>query len=385
MKHRFGAMCGFTRQVLSCLLWSGIVVAVSLQAARVVAGDGEFLVGGDISALAKIEKHGGVYRDRGVAGDAIQIMRKSGANCFRLRLFVNPTGRGMVVNDLPYTVALAKRIRAAGAALLLDFHYSDTWADPAHQSKPAAWKNLPFAELEQRVYSHTRESLASLYAAGAAPDLVQIGNEVTPGMLWPDGKLYGAGDQERQWQQFAKLLKAGVRGVQDAAAGKDVPRIVLHIDKGASWAATKYFFDRIEKHQVPYDVIGLSYYPWWHGKMQDAQETVNKAAQTFGKQVLVVEAGYPYRPLHMGNQYHAEHMQYPQTPEGQKAFLQELIQIVHAVPEGRGIGVIWWYPESILVKGLRIWHGGSTALFDNAGEPTPALSVFAAAARPKVP
>lgn len=358
------------------LLLSSLVACMLLLPAAGLAEEGEFLVGGDISALAKIEQHGGVYRDQGVAGDAIRFMSKAGANCYRLRLFVKPTGRGMVVNDLPYTIALAKRIRAADAAFLLNFHYSDTWADPGHQNKPGAWENLTLAELEQQVYTHTRDSVASFYAAGAAPDLVQIGNEITPGMLWPEGKLYGVGDQQRQWQQFAQLLKAGVRGVQDAAGDNQVPRIVLHIDKGGNWAATKFFFDHIEQHKVPYDVIGLSFYPWWHGKMQDAQETMNKTAQTFQKPVLIIETAYPYRPLRMGRGYHAEHMQHPQTPQGQKAFLEELIQMVRDVPDKRGLGVIWWYPESIPVDGLRIWHGGATALFDADGETTPALSAF---------
>ncbi len=119
----------------------------------------EFLVGGDISALTRIEQAGGVFRDEGKPGDAIGIMSDYGCNCFRLRLFVNPAGGNMVVNDLAYTIALAKRIKAAGAKLLLNFHYADTWADPGHQSKPKAWEDLDFESLERKVFEYTRDCI----------------------------------------------------------------------------------------------------------------------------------------------------------------------------------------------------------------------------------
>ncbi|MBN1846553.1 MAG: glycosyl hydrolase 53 family protein, partial [Sedimentisphaerales bacterium] len=220
------------------------------------AAEREFLVGGDISALAVIEEHGGIFRDPNQPGDAIAIMRRYGANCFRLRLFVQPTGKNVVVNDLAYTIALARRIRAAGGQWLLDFHYSDTWADPAHQTKPAAWEDLPFEQPEARVYEYTRDCLGAFQKAGVPPDLVQPGNEITPGMLWPDGKLHDVVEPERQWERFTRLLRAAVRGIQAAPADRP-PRIVIHIDQGANWPKTRWFFERIEKYQVPCDVIGL--------------------------------------------------------------------------------------------------------------------------------
>lgn len=335
------------------------------------------LLGGDISALAKIEDMGGVFCENGRPGDAIEIMSRHGCNCFRLRLFVNPTRRNVVVNDLPYTIALARRIKAANANLLLNFHYSDTWADPGHQTKPEAWKHLDFAALENTVREYSRDCIARLKREGVLPDLVQVGNEITPGMLWPDGKIYGEGDPAKQWEAFARLLKAGIRGVRDGAGPDGAVRIVLHIDKGGDWTSTKRFFDNIEKRQVPYDVIGLSFYPWWHGRMEDLQETLRRTATTFDKDVFVVETAYPYRPISLRGKYASDPVVYAMSPEGQKAFLTEVVRMVRETPNGRGLGVLWWYPESRPVAGLRIWHGGATALFDNDGNPLPALRSFA--------
>jgi arabinogalactan endo-1,4-beta-galactosidase len=337
----------------------------------------EFLVGGDISALTRIEQADGVFRDEGKPGDAIEIMSKYGCNCFRLRLFVNPTKQGAVVNDLAYTIALAKRIKAAGAKLLLNFHYSDTWADPGRQLKPKAWEDLDFDSLERTVYEYTRDCISQFKQAGVLPDMVQPGNEIAPGMLWPDGKLYGVGEPEKQWDKFARLLKAGARGVQDGAGGESV-RIVLHIHCGGDWSKTKWFFENIEKRDVPYDIIGLSYYPWWHGSMQDLRENISNAVATFDKDIFVVETAYPNRPARVSKAKDGadKNMPWPMTPAGQEAFLTELIATVRETPKERGIGALWWYPESIPAKGLEIWYGGANAMFDREGNVLPSMNAF---------
>lgn len=333
-----------------------------------VTRSNDLLVGGDISALTVIEQAGGVFKDDGKPGDAIQIMVDHGANCFRLRLFVHPTGKNVVVQDLPYTVGLARRIKQAGAKWLLDFHYSDTWADPAHQTKPKAWENLDIAGLEEVVYRHTRDSLAELKRCGVLPEYVQIGNEITPGMLWPEGKLFGVGEPDEQWKNFAQFLKAGARAVREVTPDS---RIVIHIHCGGDWPKTKWFFDRIEKHTVPYDVIGLSFYPWWHGTLDDLRENLVQCVETFGKDVCVVETAYPYRSLKRSEE--DKSMLWPQTPEGQKQFLRQLVATVRETPGHHGLGVLWWYPEAIPVEGVHIWNGGATALFDDEGNVLPAL------------
>lgn len=313
--------------------------------------------------------------------DAVRIMVRHGFNCFRLRLFVNPIPRddwgGFTGNNLSYTIALAKRIKATGARLLLNFHYSDTWADPRHQTKPEAWKDLDFDALVERVYDYTRECIATMKQEGVLPDMVQPGNEIAGGMLWPDGKLYGVGEPEEKWGKFARLLKAAVQGIEDAAEGETV-QIVLHVHCGGSWEHTQWFFENIEKRGVPYDVIALSYYPWWHGSIDDLRGNLHKTAMRFDKDILVVETAYPYRAIDVSSMEGADstNMRWSMTPEGQESFLAELVQTVWEAPNGHGLGVLWWYPEAIPVQGLSVWNGGATALFDQNGNVLPAMDVF---------
>lgn len=313
--------------------------------------------------------------------DAVQTMARHGFNCFRLRLFVNPVPRddwgGFTGNNLSYTIALAKRIKATGAKFLLNFHYSDTWADPRHQTKPEAWKDLDFDALVERVYEYTQECIATMKQEGVLPDMVQLGNEIAGGMLWPDGKLYGVGQPEEQWEKFTRLLKAAVQGVEDAAESENV-QIALHVECGGNREQTQWFFENIEKRGVPYDVIALSYYPWWHGSIDDLRENLQNTAMRFGKDILVVETAYPYRALDVSSMERADptHMRWSMSPEGQKSFLAEIVQAVRETPDGRGLGVLWWYPEAIPVQGLYIWNEGATALFDQNGNVLPAMDVF---------
>ncbi|HXY19033.1 MAG TPA: glycosyl hydrolase 53 family protein [Gemmatimonadales bacterium] len=337
-------------------------------------------VGGDISALARIEQAGGVFRDGGQAGDAIAILRAHGSNGFRLRLFVNPNDSDVVVNDLPYTVALARRVKAAGAKLLLDFHYSDTWADPGHQTTPAAWAGLSLDSLERTVETYTAGVMAQLERAGALPDIVQVGNEIDSGMLWPLGELYVTGaDTLTEWNQFTALLKAAIRGVRDSLAPGDSVRIMLHYSLGGNSGGTQWFFDHMGAYGVPYDVIGLSYYPFWHGAMVDLQSNLWATATRYGKDIVVVETTYPWRTDGWQSMVtNGAGMSWPATPQGQASYLQSLVTTVAGTPNGHGAGVVWWYPEAIEVPGLFIWGGGSLCLFDTTGNVLPAASALAA-------
>jgi arabinogalactan endo-1,4-beta-galactosidase len=338
------------------------------------------LRGGDISALERIEQAGAVFRDGGVPGDAIGILRAHGTNLFRLRLFVNPSGADVQVNDLEYTVRMASRVKAAGAKLLLDLHYSDTWADPGHQVTPAAWAGLGIDSLEQRVETWTDSVITRLKTAGALPDIVQVGNEIDAGILWPLGEVSGAQyDTPAQWDQFTRLLKAGIRGVQDALGPGDTVRIMLHYSQGGDAGGTQWFFDKMNAHGVPYDLIGLSYYPIWHGPLADLAANLRATAPRYGRDIMVVETSYPWRAggwEGIGPDLTA--MTWPVTPSGQARFLRDVIDAVAATPGGRGTAVLWWYPEAILAPGLSIWGGGSLALFDDTGNVLPAASEFMA-------
>ena len=334
--------------------------------------------GGDISALEKIEQAGGVFRNNGQPGDAIAILKANGATGFRLRLFVNPNGQDVQVNDLAYTVRMAGRIKAAGAQLLLDFHYSDTWADPGHQTTPAAWDSLPFDSLEQQVETYTAGVIIQLKRAGALPDIVQIGNEIDAGILWPLGQLSWGSDSSAQWDHFARLLKAGIRGVRDSLGPGDTVRIMLHYSLGGNTGGTQWFFDHIATYGVPYDLIGLSYYPWWHGTLGELKANLQATAQRYNRDVMVVETSYPWRAGGWESMVtDTAAMTWPASTQGQTRFLKDVVDAVATVPGGHGAGVVWWYPESIPVSGLFIWAGGSLALFDSTGNVLPAASAFA--------
>ena len=334
------------------------------------------LLGADISALARIEQAGGVFRDGGQARDAITILRSRGATIFRLRLFVNPNDSDVQVNDLPYTVQLAGRVKAAGAKLLLDIHYSDTWADPSHQSTPAAWTGLGFAALEQEVETYTDSVVTRLKQAGALPDIVQVGNEIDSGMLWPLGQLYvSGGDTLVEWTQFTGLLKAGIKGVRDALVPGDSVRIMLHYGQGGATAGTQWFFDHMAAYGVPYDLIGLSWYPIWHGPLLALQGNLQATGARYGKDIVVVETSYPWRAGGWESWVTAQSaMDWTVSTAGQGQFARNLVDAVAATPGGHGAGVVWWYPEAIPVSGLFIYGGGSLALFDSTGNVLPAAT-----------
>ena len=335
------------------------------------------LRGADISALERIEQAGGVFRDGGVAGDAIAILRSHGCNIFRLRIFVNPDHTEVQVNDLDYTVRMAGRIKAAGAKLLLDFHYSDTWADPSRQTTPAAWAALDSAALEQRVESYSASVITRLKEAGALPDIVQVGNEVDAGMLWPFGRVGGADDTPAQWDRFTRLLKAGIRGVRGALGPGDTVRILLHYSQGTSTGGTQWFFDHITQYGVPYDVIGLSYYPWWHGALAYLRTNLQDAAVRYSRDVMVVETTFPWREGGVdASAPYASTLAWAATPAGQAQFLSDVLAAAASAPSGHGKGVIWWYPEAIQVPGLFVWGGGSLSLFDASGNLLPAAASF---------
>jgi arabinogalactan endo-1,4-beta-galactosidase len=333
--------------------------------------------GADISALARIEQGGSVFRDSGHAGDAIAILKAHGANTFRLRIFVNPNDSDVQVNDLPYTLALASRVKAAGGKLLLDFHYSDTWADPGHQTTPAAWAALGYDSLAAQLERYTAGVVAQLKHAGALPDIVQVGNEIDAGILWPTGQLTGTSDSLTQWTQFAGLLKAAIQGVRDSLGLGDSVRIMLHYSLGGNQGGTQWFFDHVQARGVPFDLIGLSYYPFWHGTIASLEQNLNAAAARYGKPVVVVETSYPWRAGGWeGSVTDPGAMTWPATRTGQAQFLSDLGHAVAAVPGSQGAGVFWWYPEAIPTNGLFIFDGGSLALFDSTGNALPAVTIF---------
>ncbi|MEA3187874.1 MAG: arabinogalactan endo,4-beta-galactosidase [Chthoniobacter sp.] len=331
-----------------------LVISLLLLGQPMRASD--YAIGADVSFLTQAEEKGTIFKDNGVEKPALQILKDHGYNWIRLRLFHSPTD---LPNNLEYTVALAKRARELGFKWLLDLHYSDTWADPGKQFIPKAWLGKSHAELVRAVFEYTRDTIVACREAGAMPEMVQIGNECVNGMLWPDAKL------PEGWSNFAELLKAGIDGM-DAGSG-DAPRplVMIHIDRGADWRRTKEFFDRILSSRVSFDVIGQSYYPWFHGTLLDLRENLYLMATTYQKDIMIVEAAYPWKPT----EYREVPGPFPETPAGQQAFLEEVNQTVLETPNNRGKGVFWWEP---------VWPnaGNGHGMFDEEGNALPAAYVF---------
>jgi beta-galactosidase len=330
-------------------LWAGStdIITVSPVAVTTVSVDKNYelkgeaakprsttkMLGADISFLPQLEERGIKFSDDGIEKDAILILKDHGFNYIRLRIFNNPStdngyspGKGFC--DLKHTLKMAKRIKAAGMKLLLDFHYSDDWADPGKQYKPSAWKNLNFEELKAALFNYTKEVITALKAQGTLPDMVQIGNEINHGIMWPDGNV-------KNMDQLAQFLKAGTAAVKAVD-----PSIVmmLHIALGGQNDESVFFIDNMISRGVQFDVIGESYYPKWHGTLDDLNSNLNDLIRRYGKDVIVVE--------------------YSQHKE-------EVNKIVFELPDGKGKGTCIWEP-------LSTWE----SFFDKQGKSNELLKLY---------
>jgi arabinogalactan endo-1,4-beta-galactosidase len=338
------------------------------------------ILGADISSLKKSEDLGGIYRDAsGTAMDALQILKDNGLNYARLRVWVDPADD---YHDKAKILEMAVRLKKLGIKLLVDFHYSDNWADPGKQIKPAAWEEYDFEQLKQAVYDHTFDVCNSLVAQGTPPDMVQVGNEINAGMLWPDGHTY----DPPNWDNLATLLKEGYRAVKDCSGST---LVMLHIAEGGDNELARWWFDSITHRDVPFDVIGISYYPYWHGSLGELQYNLNDISARYDKDVIVVETAYAFTdqdnddyPNIADQTLAVPH--YPLTPEGQRDMLRDVISIVRAVPDGRGLGVFYWDATWTAVEGNgwdntdpttgNAWE--NQALFDFDGKALPALAEY---------
>lgn len=304
-----------------------------------------FVKGMDISMIKELESFGAVYRKDGKQKDLFELLKEYGTTMIRLRIWNNPQdeagnsyGGGM--NDLQTTIELAERTIRSGMEYLLDFHYSDFWADPAKQVKPKAWTNLNGKELGEAVYQYTRDTLHVLNQRGLSPQMVQVGNEITNGFLWPDG-------HKENVDNMAMLLHAGIKAVREECPDAE---IVLHLDFGTDNQMYRKWFDQIEPFGLDYDIIGMSYYPHWNGSLELLYENMNDVSERYQKKVMVAETSIGYTLDTLGctglvfSKEQEEATGYPATMEGQEKFLRDLYATVRRVKDGRGIGVFYWEP-----------------------------------------
>ncbi len=291
------------------------------------------MLGADISFLPELEARGVKFSDKGNQKDVFEILKDHGFNYIRLRIFKDPQkdngyspGKGFC--DLAHTMEMAKRIKAAGMKFLLDFHYSDYWADPGKQFKPKAWEGKNFLQLQDSVYDYTKEVLLALKNQGTPPDMVQVGNEINHGMIWPEGHV-------RSFDSLAQLVFVGIQAVREVTPDASV---MIHIALGGQNDESHFFLDNLVKRNVPFDVIGLSYYPKWHGTLADLKYNINNLAITYRKDIIVVE--------------------YSQHKEA-------VNEIAFTVTGGRGKGTCIWEP-------LNTWE----SIFDKEGKSNSFLMIY---------
>jgi arabinogalactan endo-1,4-beta-galactosidase len=382
-------------------IWVFFAAAALCISTTTALGDtGPFYMGADISLETFIQQQlaaeNNHFSDNGVAAPMDQIMYDHGANMFRLRIFVNPqttysnTNVG-AIQTTAYDIALAQQIKAdaPGAKILLDFHYSDTWADPSHQTKPAAWSSdATQAQLDADVQSYTANTLTSFYNAGVMPDMVQVGNETTNGMLWQTGTigqngatgvggrlLYSGSQQNLSWQNFGGLLNSAIAGVRSVQTANNLPRIpvALSIDGGDRNGTPQYFYGNIQNSALgnvtDFDVEGVDYYPssgnasdsfaYLQSNLTTLANTNYTADPADPKKIMLLETNYPYT-THSGIGIST----WPSTPAGQEAEWVAVRNLMMTLPHNDGEGLLYWYPEAVQVPGYNIYNGGTTALFD---------------------
>ncbi len=376
---------------------------------------GNFIKGMDLSTLLEVERCGGKFYDHGVRGNAMDILKSYGMNMVRLRLWNDPfdekgTSYGAGGNDIETTLALAKRAKERGMGWLLDFHYSDFWADPGKQTVPKAWRAFDAGQLETAVYDYTKEVLARCREEGVLPQMVAVGNELSKGLLWPHGKT-------PDFASIARFVNAGIRAVRetemetearenhltetearencmaeaeargncmaeaearrnrptDAKAGDQTScsgtgiSVMIHLDNGGNNELYRTWFDRyFANGGADFDCIGLSYYPFWHGTPAMLKSNMDDLAARYGKDLIVAEVSMGYTMEDYGayeqlaaherkgmatRQELADAIDYPMTHQGQADFMRDILRIIRKVPNGRGKGFFYWEPAWIPVPG----------------------------------
>jgi arabinogalactan endo-1,4-beta-galactosidase len=324
-------------------------------------------LGGDLSFTPQELAAGARFSYRGQQASPVTIMRENGANYARMRLWVNPPpGYSNLASDL----SLAKAVTAAGMKIYLDIMYSDFWADPQHQDIPAAWQGQDLTALTATVRSYTQQVVAAFARQGTPVSLVSIGNEIRNGILWPVGQVDWSANTG--WDNLATLLKAGVAGAEAGSPPGRRPQIMMHFDQGGNNQQSQQFYSNLVSRGVPFDVIGLSYYPFFHGTISQMRANVDALASQFHKPIIIAETQYAWTLANGDStgdfvwQTSQVSPGYPASPGGQLSFVSDELSILAQAPDGLGAGLFYWAPEWIPGVG---WEPG-------AGTPNDNLTLF---------
>lgn len=305
-----------------------------------------FVKGADVSWLTQMEASGKkFYNSAGTETECMALLKSLGTNTIRLRVWVNPSNSYNASADV---VAKAVRAKNLGLRIMIDFHYSDTWADPANQTKPAAWALQTITQLQTSVATHTTDVLTALKNAGVTPEWVQVGNETNNGMLWPEGKA------STNMANFAALITSGYNAVKAVFSNA---KVIVHISNGWDNSLFRWIFDGLKTNNAKWDVIGMSLYPdptTWSTMNVNCLTNINDMISRYGKEVMITEVGMSW-----------------DYPTESKAFMTDLIAKTKAVANNKVLGVLYWEPQS-----YGSWQGYTKGAFDNSGKPTIALDAF---------
>lgn len=339
----------------------------------------EFVKGMDLSTLLELERCGAKYYDEGKETDILAVMKKYDVDTIRIRLWNDPWSEsgesyGAGENDLKTSLEIARRVTAAGFGVLLNFHYSDFWADPGKQFKPKAWASYGVEELEKAVYDFTFSVMSKFLENGVNITMVQVGNELSNGLLWPEGKV-------PNYDNIARFVNAGIRAVRKADGRRilgvingvnekcreleKIP-VMIHLDNGGNNALYREWFDNFIKRGEDFEIIGLSYYPFWHGSLQMLTDNMNDIAERYGKDLIVAEVSMGYtmedykeyeklsdeeRKGYATRPELVEKIEYPMTEQGQYDFMEDFLNRISHIKGGKGRGFFYWEPAWIPVEG----------------------------------
>jgi arabinogalactan endo-1,4-beta-galactosidase len=342
-----------TRTSVATLLFFVLIVSCGCSLLKSDTKRKGLSKGADIGWLQQMEATGyKFYNDNGEEEDCFKILKDHGINTIRLRTWVNPSDhRSSGHNSKEETVAMAVRAQKWGMRIMINFHYSDSWADPGSQKKPAAWEGHDFPQLLKDVYDYTYDVMNALKKAGVKPEWVQVGNETPGGMIYPEGSV-------ANWPQLAQLINKGYDAIKAVSPHS---KVILHLDHGNNNKKFRTWFDNAKAHGAKWDVIGLSYYPYWlPGKpdytlsIDDLGTNMNDLVNRYGKEVMVVEVGGE-----------------DTKPQNTYDMLVAVIGKVKAVPDRKGLGVIYWEPQ-----GAKSWSKYPLSAWGDDGKPTKALDAF---------
>ena len=331
----------------------------------------QFINGVDISMLKQVEENGGLFYEDGNQIDPIQIFKDKGINTARIKIWHTPS---LNYNNLESVLEIADRASSVGLDLFLDFHYSDTWADPSSQTKPSAWVDLNFETLCDSLEQYSHHVITKLKNQNTLPKYVQIGNETDCGFLWPDGYVCDESNNDSQWNKLRDLFMHAIEGINSALDTQDTLKIISHVSSGGNW-----FFNNLIGQGVDIDILSISYYPMWHGTLSDLNQNMDELGNEFQKPVLIVETAYPFTLQWNDNTNNILGLEtqllenYEASEEGQFSFLHDLITLVNQ--NNYGLGICYWAPDWISTNQFgSSWE--NQALFDFDGELLDAISVF---------